>query len=122
MARGARLRLEQVLTNILRNAVDATEDSDPPVLTLRFGATDETVWIELVDNGHGLGQATLTELREPFVTTRASGQGMGLGLAISSGILEDHGGWLEARNRRSGPGAVFRMILPARAGAEVAAE
>lgn len=122
MARGARLRLEQVLTNLMRNAVDAMDDSDPPVLTLRFGSDADNIWIELVDNGHGLGEATLSDLREPFVTTRASGQGMGLGLAISSGIMEDHGGWLEARNRRAGPGAVFRIYLPIRATGEVAAE
>jgi two-component system C4-dicarboxylate transport sensor histidine kinase DctB len=118
--RGSRLRLEQVLTNLLRNAVDAMEEVGDPVLTLRSGRTDGAVWIEVADTGHGLGTATLSDLREPFVTTRASGQGMGLGLAISSGILDDHGGRLEGRNRSDGTGAVgtgavFRMTLPERA-------
>lgn len=111
IARGARLRIEQVLTNLMRNALDAMQDEDTNVLTIRFGTSADTIWVEVADTGHGLGDATLTELREPFVTTRESGQGMGLGLAISSGILDDHGGGLQARNRDMG-GAVFRMILP----------
>ncbi len=124
MVRGSRLRLEQVLTNVMRNAVDAMEEVDDPVLTLSSGVDDTTgsVWIEVTDTGTGLGDATLVELREPFVTTRASGQGMGLGLAISTGIMEDHDGTLEGRNRDDGSGAVFRMVLPGRDAQEVAAE
>jgi two-component system C4-dicarboxylate transport sensor histidine kinase DctB len=125
VARGSRLRIEQVLTNLMRNALDAMEDSDAPVLTVRMGADTGQVWVEIADTGHGLGDATLSELSEPFVTTRASGQGMGLGLAISSGILKDHGGRLEARNSdgdSDSGGAVFRMILPAAAPSEVAAQ
>ncbi|QBY00309.1 sensor histidine kinase [Rhodophyticola sp. CCM32] len=109
--RGARLRIEQVLTNLIRNALDAMEDVEAQELSICLGQDDTAIWAEIADTGHGLGDATLTELREPFVTTRASGQGMGLGLAISSGILEDHGGRLEARNGAGG-GAVFRVILP----------
>ena len=111
MARGAKLRIEQVLTNLMRNALDAMDEAQAPVLSIRMGQQGTSVWVEVADTGHGLGDATLSELREPFVTTRESGQGMGLGLAISSGILEDHGGRLEARNRADG-GAVFRMVLP----------
>ena len=124
MVRGSRLRLEQVLTNVMRNAVDAMEEVDDPVLTLSSGVDDTTgsVWIEVTDTGTGLGDATLVELREPFVTTRASGQGMGLGLAISTGIMEDHDGTLEGRNRDDGSGAVFRMVLPGRDAQEGAAE
>ncbi|MDB2407493.1 ATP-binding protein [Jannaschia sp.] len=120
IARGSRLRLEQVLTNLMRNALDAMEEG-PCQMTVRLGAEDGSVWVEVADTGHGLGDATLAELREPFVTTRESGQGMGLGLAISSGILDDHGGRLEARNRAGG-GAAFRMVLPAPAPREMAAE
>ena len=110
--RGSRLRLEQVLTNLLRNALDAVEGADPAQVTLTLGADERTRWVEIRDTGHGLGQATLAELQEPFVTTRESGRGMGLGLAISAGILRDHGGEMQARNARGG-GAVFRVVLPA---------
>ena len=111
MARGAKLRIEQVLTNLMRNALDAMDEAQARVLSIRMGQEQTAVWVEVADTGHGLGDSTLSDLREPFVTTRESGQGMGLGLAISSGILEDHGGRLEARNRADG-GAVFRMVLP----------
>ncbi len=108
---GSRLRIEQVITNLLRNAVDASEDSTPPLLRVQVGSDDSDTWFEVEDNGHGLGAATLADLQEPFVTTRESGRGMGLGLAISAGIVNDHGGTMSARNIASG-GAVFRVSFP----------
>jgi len=111
ITRGNSLRIEQVMTNLLRNALDAVEDQTAPKIDVRFGADQDTVWFEVADNGHGLGDATLADLREPFVTTRESGQGMGLGLAISAGIVEDHDGQMSARNRTT-KGAVFRVKLP----------
>ncbi len=109
--RGSRLRIEQVLTNLLRNALDAVEVSDDPMLFLTLGQTDNETLLELRDNGHGLGEATLAELQEPFVTTRESGRGMGLGLAISSSIIQDHGGTMSAMNAPQG-GAIFRVTFP----------
>lgn len=112
MIRGSRLRIEQVMTNLIRNAVDAVEDSEPRRIRARIGTGDGTVWFEIADTGHGLGAAALTDLQEPFVTTRESGQGMGLGLAISADIVRDHDGRMSARNSDSG-GAVFRVEFPA---------
>ena len=120
-ARGSRLRLEQVLTNLMRNALDAMEDMAKPELSVALGQDDGCVWVEVADRGHGLGPGTLERLAEPFFTTRESGKGLGLGLAISSGILEDHGGRLDAGNRAEG-GAVFRMILPQPEPQEMAAQ
>lgn len=111
MTRGNRLRIEQVMTNILRNACDSVEDVPSPQLDLRLGQTDNDVWFEVADNGHGLAGASLVNLQEPFVTTRESGRGMGLGLAISANIIKDHGGTMSAQDRPSG-GAVFRITLP----------
>ncbi len=111
MVRGNQLRLEQVMTNILRNAVDALEDSDERLLHLRMGLTDNAGWVEVSDTGHGLGQASLSDLQEPFVTTRESGRGMGLGLAISANIVKEHHGRISARNA-DGRGAVFRVEIP----------
>ena len=121
VARGSRLRLEQVLTNLMRNALDAMEDTSAPELRVALGSDDACVWIEVADRGHGLGPGALERLAEPFFTTRESGKGLGLGLAISSGILEDHGGRLDAGNRAKG-GAVFRMVLPRPAPQEMAAQ
>ena len=111
LVRGIGLRLEQVMTNLLRNAIDAMEDSNAARLQVSIGTDADTAWFEIRDHGHGLGDATLADLQEPFVTTRASGQGMGLGLAISASIVNDHEGTMTARNANRG-GAVFRVSLP----------
>jgi len=115
--RGDRLRLEQVLVNLFRNALDATRETPSPRIDLIL-SQGETVVLTVRDNGHGI--ADLDALFEPFYTTKGAGDGVGLGLAISSGIVADHGGRLTARNAPSG-GAVFEMQLP-RAGASAAAE
>lgn len=108
---GNALRLEQVMVNLLRNAIDAMEDSTPRPLSVRVGQDATGAWFEVADRGHGLGQASLVELQEPFVTSRESGKGMGLGLAISAGIVKEHHGRMTARNRARG-GAVFRVDIP----------
>lgn len=109
--RGIRLRIEQVMTNLFRNALDASEDRTPPRLIMRAGVTGADAWVEIEDNGHGIGSATLEDLKEPFVTTRESGRGMGLGLAISASIVKDHDGEMSARNIDP-EGAVFRVTFP----------
>ncbi|MFU8834674.1 MAG: sensor histidine kinase [Roseovarius sp.] len=111
LVRGNQLRLEQVLTNVLRNAVDAVEECAERRIDLRLGLGAGAGWIEVRDTGHGLGQASLDELQEPFVTTRESGRGMGLGLAISANIVKAHQGRLSARNTARG-GALFRIEIP----------
>lgn len=118
---GNALRIEQVMVNLLRNAIDAMEDSAPRDLTVRVGSGAGTGWFEVADRGHGLGQSSLPELQEPFVTSRESGQGMGLGLAISAGIVKEHHGAMIARNRDGG-GAQFRVEIPLADTAKEAAE
>ncbi len=100
-----------MLTNLLRNALDAMEDSDTRRLSTAIGSDGATAGGEIRDTGHGLGGASLSELQEPFVTSRESGRGMGLGLAISAGIVREHHGTLQARNRPGG-GALFRVEIP----------
>ncbi|WP_235971454.1 sensor histidine kinase [Palleronia pontilimi] len=106
--RADRIRVEQVIVNLLRNAIDATKDIAKPRIELILAAGDSAV-LTVRDNGHGIHD--LDALFEPFYTTKAPGDGTGLGLAISSGIVADLGGRLTARNGRSG-GAVFEMRLP----------
>ena len=103
-----RIRLEQVLINLLRNAIDATDGIGEPKIEILLSG-GETVLIAVRDNGHGIED--LDALFEPFYTTKAPGDGVGLGLAISSGIVNDLGGRLTARNGRAG-GAVFEIRLP----------
>ncbi|MCJ8335139.1 MAG: ATP-binding protein [Epibacterium sp.] len=104
---GNRMRLEQVVTNLVRNALDAVEGAKARDIDINLGHDSRSVWFEVADTGHGLGDQTLDDLREPFTTTRESGKGMGLGLTISAGIVSDHGGVLSAQDRPGG-GAVFR--------------
>lgn len=108
IVRADRLRLEQVLINLLRNALDATRGEEAPEVEVMVTA-GETVLIAVRDNGLGIDD--LENLFEPFYTTKAPGDGVGLGLAISSGIVNDLGGRLTARNRTTG-GAVFEIRLP----------
>ena len=108
MVMADRLRLEQVMINLLRNALDATKDVKEPQIDLMLAAGEMAI-LNVRDNGHGI--ADLVNLFEPFYTTKKSGEGVGLGLAISSGIVIDLGGRLTARNAETG-GAVFEMQLP----------
>ena len=109
---GNRMRLEQVMTNLMRNALDAMEDTDTPRrLRVGLAAIGDEATVTLQDTGTGLRGADLSDLQEPFVTTRSSGQGMGLGLAISGEILREHGGQMSARDLPEG-GAEFRVTLP----------
>ena len=108
MVMADRLRLEQVIINLLRNALDATKDTlDPQIdLLLTMG---ESATLAVRDNGIGIGD--IGSIFEPFYTTKKPGEGVGLGLAISSGIVTDLGGRLTAHNAENG-GAVFEVQLP----------
>ncbi|WGH80391.1 ATP-binding protein [Jannaschia sp. GRR-S6-38] len=104
-----RLRLEQVIINLVRNALDAMKGQTSRELDILLTVGDEVV-LAVRDTGHGLDDPD--QLFEPFFTTKKPGEGVGLGLAISSGIVADLGGRLTARNGQSG-GAVFEVRLPA---------
>ena len=103
-----RIRLEQVIINLLRNALDATKTAADPQIEILL-TTAETAVLAVRDNGAGI--TDLEKLFEPFWTTKKPGEGTGLGLAISSTIVADFGGRLTAHNAESG-GAVFEMQLP----------
>ena len=105
---GDRVRIEQVMVNLLRNALDATKGLRDPQVEVIL-SSGETARLTVRDNGHGIED--LDALFEPFYTTKQPGEGVGLGLAISSGIVNDLGGRLTARNGEEG-GAVFEMQLP----------
>ena len=108
MVMADRIRLEQVIVNLLRNALDATRDVADPRIEIALSA-GETATLTVSDNGPGI--TDLDKLFEPFWTTKKPGEGVGLGLAISSGIVADLGGRLTARNGEGG-GAVFDLSLP----------
>ncbi|WP_341861623.1 ATP-binding protein [Gymnodinialimonas sp. 57CJ19] len=109
--RGGRVRLQQVVVNILGNAMDAMADLDAPriEITLTGGQRPE---ISVRDIGPGLSAEALEQAFDPFFTTKEPGKGLGLGLSISFNIIGDFGGRLSAQNHPEG-GAVFRMTLEA---------
>jgi PAS domain S-box-containing protein len=102
--------LNQVWTNIIDNAADAT--SEHGAITIRTHAQDESVVVEIEDNGCGIPPENLTRIFEPFFTTKQQGQGTGLGLDMAWRIVTDeHGGTLDVESL---PGkTVFRATLPA---------
>ncbi|WP_408474458.1 sensor histidine kinase [Paraburkholderia megapolitana] len=104
------LRLEQVLINLLGNALDATSGVTSPRIVIDIEAAESTLSIAVRDNGPGIPDDVLPRLFEPFFTTKEMGQGLGLGLAISSSIARDCGGSLVARNAPDG-GAQFVLTL-----------
>jgi len=109
--RGHAGELNQVLTNLIANACDATEAGKKILITA--GKKEGRMWLEVADEGHGLPRGLEHKIFEPNVTTKSGGgqYGLGLGLAISRDLLEQRGGSLVAQNRKEG-GAVFRMELP----------
>lgn len=104
-------RLEQILVNLVANALDATEGTPSPRVGLFARTNGERAIIEVRDNGPGFGENERERLFEPFFTTKDSGGGLGLGLAISAGIARDFGGSLSAANLAEG-GALFVLDLP----------
>lgn len=108
---GVQIRLEQVLVNLLRNAMQATSGQDLRRVDVMLSQENGQARIAVKDNGPGLGGRTAADLSEPFVTTKSSGEGMGLGLAISAQIIKDQSGTLTAADADDG-GAVFVVTLP----------
>ncbi|MFG6080763.1 ATP-binding protein [Paracoccus litorisediminis] len=106
-----RIRLEQVIINLLRNAIDAIKAVRDPAIEITVSSGSHA-FLSIRDNGPGVSD--LEKLFEPFFTTKKPGEGTGLGLAISSGIAADFGGRLTAHNAadEGGRGAVFELELP----------
>ncbi|MDF9620673.1 ATP-binding protein [Pseudomonas entomophila] len=108
--RGDAIRLEQVLINLLRNALDAMADKRYKRLEIRIEA-DAGLWrLSVLDSGGGIRDADLAKVFDPFFTTKPVGEGLGLGLAISYGIVIDAGGSLQVENLPGG--ARFSLTLP----------
>jgi two-component system C4-dicarboxylate transport sensor histidine kinase DctB len=108
---GNRLRLEQVIVNLLTNSITAMEDRTAKKLEISLQTHEKIVNIVVRDNGTGFGDRDIAKLQEPFHTTRASGDGMGLGLSIATEIIREHKGMITAQNLEHG-GAEFIISLP----------
>lgn len=102
-------QLNQVFLNLLINAAHALKDQG--VITLRTGQDEEHVWVEVEDTGKGIKPEHLGRIFEPFFTTKPVGQGTGLGLSLSYGIVQKHGGRIEVKSEL-GKGSIFTIVLP----------
>lgn len=105
-----RIQIQQVLINLMRNAMEAMRDSDKRELVVRTVPNDKSVLVEVSDTGPGISEEISSQLFRPFVTTKAGG--MGIGLSISKRIIEAHGGVISVTGNHNG-GATFHFTLPA---------
>jgi len=110
VVQGDPIQIEQVLINLIRNAMEAMEQSPTRVLSLSSANRGDSVRLTVYDRGHGLTEEQATKLFDPFYSTKA--EGMGMGLAISRSIIEVHSGRLWAEPNEDG-GASFHVELPA---------
>src|SRR5690606_24484105 len=100
-------QIEQVLTNLLRNAAQANPGGD---VRLSWGAENGTRYFVVEDDGPGVPAGDRHRVFEPFFTTNAVGDGSGMGLAVAGGIVKQHGGSIKL-DEAPGGGARFRVLL-----------
>ena len=100
-------QLETVFSNLILNAVQATEDGGK--VMVQVTQTDSHTIIDVVDNGHGIEKQNLVKIFDPLFTTKRGGTG--LGLSSCKGIIENHGGSIECSSI-AGKGTVFTITLP----------
>jgi signal transduction histidine kinase len=103
--------LQQVLVNLISNALDAMATTEKPALTLRTHRREGWCVIEVADNGHGIDPQHMPRLFEPFFTTKPVGKGTGLGLSISYSLMQKQGGSISVRSQ-SNHGTTFVLRLP----------
>ena len=113
LVEAARVELQQVLVNLLVNAVHATKGTPPErrIIEVETRREGDCVAVLVADRGHGIPPERISSIFDPFISTKASG--LGMGLSICRRIIENHAGRIEARNRED-EGAIFRFTLPIR--------
>ena len=109
-------RIKQVFLNLINNAVYVLKDGG--TLTVRSSVVGDTVQVAVIDSGPGIAAEHLDRIFEPFFTTKPDVSGTGLGLSVSLGIVQNHGGTIEVKSE-PGRGSTFIVKLPARPGAVV---
>jgi signal transduction histidine kinase len=103
-------KLQQVFTNLILNARDAIPDGGRIIVATDIGE-DGTLVAEISDTGIGIAPENVAKIYDPFFTTKGVGQGTGLGLAVSYGIVQEHAGRIAVEST-PGHGTTFRITLP----------
>jgi len=115
LVRGNAGQLQQVFTNLIINAMHASEKGSVVSILSRYspalGEFGGTVELSIADTGHGIPKEDLKKIFEPFFTTKEVGKGTGLGLSVSYGIVKDHGGEISVKSEL-GEGTTFTIVLP----------
>lgn len=107
----SKIHIEQVLTNLLTNAEHSLVDSVRKVIILRVYTIEDCLVIEVEDTGYGIAEENLNKIFDPFFTTKQVGEGTGLGMSISYGIIQSHKGNLTVKSE-VGKGTSFTLSLP----------
>jgi signal transduction histidine kinase len=114
-------QIQQALANLVMNAIHAADRGGAVEISLAVetatppaghsGRPGQYVVVSVSDNGAGIADADLPHIFEPFFTTKDIGDGTGLGLSVTYGIVRDHGGWIDVASA-VGEGSLFRVFLP----------
>lgn len=107
-------QLQQVFMNIIKNALDAMPSGGK--LSIKATATDSTIIMEFIDTGYGIKKEDIPRIFDPFFTTKEIGKGVGLGLAVSYGIIQQHAGVMLVKSKQ-GEGTIVSILLPIKKGA-----
>jgi len=112
-ARGDAVQLEQVMSNLVVNAIHACAEGGRVEIScgVRSEGGEARAFVRVSDDGHGMDAATRERIFEPFFTTKDVGQGTGLGLSVAHGIVQDHGGSIEVESVPQ-QGSRFSVFLP----------
>jgi two-component system, NtrC family, sensor kinase len=104
-------QMQQVVLNLLLNAAEATQSKPERTVSLSTQVEQDSVVLTVSDNGEGIQPENLAKIFDPFFTTKSEGKGVGLGLAVSYGIIQAHGGEIEVKSK-VGEGTSFTITLP----------
>jgi signal transduction histidine kinase len=104
-------KIKQVLMNLIMNAKHAIGQKGTLHITTRLNPSDGRVAVKIADTGHGIEKKNLARIFDPFFTTKPTGEGTGLGLSVSYGIIKNHGGDILVESD-VGKGSTFTILLP----------
>ncbi len=107
----APIEMEHVLINLLDNSREALQKIDKKEICIKTYEEHQTIFIEIQDSGGGISENVIDRIFEPFFTTKEVGEGQGLGLSVSYGIVKEHDGFIHVKSQE-GKGSVFTIELP----------
>jgi len=105
-------KIKQVLINLMMNAIHAVGQEGHIRISTGISAATGDLRIRVADDGHGIESRYINKIFDPFFTTKTTGEGTGLGLSVSYGIVQNHGGHIQVESQ-PGEGSVFTLVLPA---------